>query len=567
MLDCAQHYPGGRTRIIAMSFIVLLPASLALASAAVYLERRMSFLIGVVPIVGILILHGGLYFGATADDAFISFRYAENLAVGNGPVWNSGERVEGYTNFLWVLLLSLPAALNVSLVVSAQVLGVLASVGVVAAVYGLARVWTAPLPVDRRNLIAMVTAAGLAMSAPFAFWTFAGLETTLFAFLVTGGAFLHLREQQRNPPFYWSGLVFLLATLTRPEGLLFFGLTYVFKAYDVISSRDKEDGTRRLISWLISFSVPLGIYIGWRMLYYGYPLPNTFYAKVPFDVVQLERGLQYLAAFGQTYIGLLLILVPAAIYFSRDRRQPTYLLVLLSGWIGYVLYIGGDGLAGWRLLVPIMPILYFLIVVSIVHLYDTAQRSSAARITFPAIAGIGALAVAGAALLYPSQNATDLAFEETYTSQRIVIGRWLNEHVSQDYTIAVFAAGAIPYYSELRAIDMFGLNDEHIAHEGIDNFGSGIAGHEKFDSQYVFDRRPELIFPHVSLHAGPVDQEYYEGLSPSALGHGRATAVLTQIPSFWHLYDAVAVELAPFQWLNLLVRQDADIPGVHEGVR
>ena len=131
-----------------MSFIVLLPASLALATAAVFLERRTSFWIATIPIVGILVLHGGLYFGVTADDAFISFRYAENLAVGHGPVWNTGERVEGYTNFLWVLLLSLPAALDASLVVSSQVMGVLASVGVFAAVYGLARVWTAPIPSD-----------------------------------------------------------------------------------------------------------------------------------------------------------------------------------------------------------------------------------------------------------------------------------------------------------------------------------------------------------------------------------------------------------------------------------
>src|SRR5262245_60209180 len=47
------------------------------------------------------------------DDAFISLRYARNLATGHGLVYNAGERVEGYTNFLWALFLALPHLLHV----------------------------------------------------------------------------------------------------------------------------------------------------------------------------------------------------------------------------------------------------------------------------------------------------------------------------------------------------------------------------------------------------------------------------------------------------------------------
>src|SRR5206468_5817414 len=61
--------------------------------------------------------------GSTQDDAFISYRYARNLAEGNGLVYNSGERVEGYTNFLWTVLLAALTAAGADPVRIAPVLG------------------------------------------------------------------------------------------------------------------------------------------------------------------------------------------------------------------------------------------------------------------------------------------------------------------------------------------------------------------------------------------------------------------------------------------------------------
>ena len=49
-----------------------------------------------------------LMFATLADDAFISFRYSQHLAEGHGLVFNVGEKVEGYSNFLWVVLVAIP---------------------------------------------------------------------------------------------------------------------------------------------------------------------------------------------------------------------------------------------------------------------------------------------------------------------------------------------------------------------------------------------------------------------------------------------------------------------------
>src|SRR5436189_992982 len=93
------------------------------------------------------------YAGWMDDDAFISFRYAQNLAEGNGLVFNPGERVEGYTNFLWVLLLAAGDVLGAAPDVAAHGWSLLATVGLWALVAWYA--WRAWAPGERWWLIAI----------------------------------------------------------------------------------------------------------------------------------------------------------------------------------------------------------------------------------------------------------------------------------------------------------------------------------------------------------------------------------------------------------------------------
>ena len=118
------------------------------------------------------------------DDAFISFRYARNLLEGHGLVFNPGEYVEGYTNFLWVLeLAALWGLLGVPPEQAAPWLSVACTVGTLAAL-GL---WCARLPMLRRRRLAAWMAFGLlCSSATFAVWTSGGgLETRQFTLFTT----------------------------------------------------------------------------------------------------------------------------------------------------------------------------------------------------------------------------------------------------------------------------------------------------------------------------------------------------------------------------------------------
>jgi len=58
------------------------------------------------------------------DDAYIILRYAKNILAGNGIVWNIGDRVEGYSSFLWLILISLLGYFRFDLVLASRILGV-----------------------------------------------------------------------------------------------------------------------------------------------------------------------------------------------------------------------------------------------------------------------------------------------------------------------------------------------------------------------------------------------------------------------------------------------------------
>src|SRR5215470_17182100 len=127
----------------------------------------------------VLCANAALYYPVFFDDAFISLRYVDRFVHGQGLTWTNGERVEGYSNLLWILLLSVPGALGIDLVASARVLGMVASMGVVAAFC------TAYVRRDIRS--GRVLAFGTlvwSLAGPAGVWSRGGLEQPLVACLI-----------------------------------------------------------------------------------------------------------------------------------------------------------------------------------------------------------------------------------------------------------------------------------------------------------------------------------------------------------------------------------------------
>ncbi len=137
-------------------------------------------------IFGVFALHVWLYRAFYIDDALISLRYVRQFVAGNGLVYNVGERVEGYSNFLWVILAAIFGWAQVDLIWATQFLGIIFGAGVLVVVAWFTRhlrwPWVAP--------------ALLVVVGPFAAWVMGGLETILFAFWLIAGsaAFVHEEE-------------------------------------------------------------------------------------------------------------------------------------------------------------------------------------------------------------------------------------------------------------------------------------------------------------------------------------------------------------------------------------
>jgi len=438
------------------------------------------------------------------DDAFIAFRYARNLVDGQGLTWNPGERVEGYTSLLWVLTLAAGMFAGVPPESLTMTLGVASGVAILALVY-LQGARSAGLG-DPFSWIAPLT---LAVSRSFTAWSTGGLETQFFALLVFGGYVLFLREQAHveSRPFGSSALLGL-ATLTRPEGLLFAAPVAFVLAVGVVRGRRP---VRTLAEWSLVYSVPLAGQLIFRLIYYGEWLPNTFYAKV--SGVWLSQGWTYLSLAHEDY--RLFWFLPLAVVSIAARRDTERFL--FGGacvlYATYLLCIGGDRFE-LRFLVHALPMLYLLVADGLRVI--AGDRSTSSRWRSPR----WAIAVSGGVMLVAMthigsdrpearryrRGVTSIEGIGSYARGRLRQGQFLRSQIDAgklpfDLVLAVSGAGALPYVTGLTTVDYHGLNDARVAR--IRTRTHAEIGHEKLAPPAylaergvdVFDVLNRLVFP------------------------------------------------------------------------
>lgn len=417
------------------------------------------------------------FFDHTVDDAFISYRYARNLAEGQGLVWNPGQRVEGYTDFLWVVALAGAVSAGAGPELASKLLGLAGGAAALAAV-----VRASPRP-EARPLVTWLAPLLLAVSPPFAVWATGGLETTLFAALVTWTAVLALPAAEGRPLRPAVGAVGAAAALTRPEGV---GVTALVAGLLALR-RGNARPVLRFAGVFLALFLP---YFAWRWSYYGDLLPNTFYAKVGWTTAQVTRGLRYVLGYLQES-GVLLLLPLLGLFWTERRARVLLLGGTALGYSAYVVAVGGDGLPMYRFLAPILP-LWFLLVAE--GTAGALARFGARRWARMAAWAFGALLCARSALpAFGGPSARYVNQDRREVAAWKEIGAWLGAHAPAGSSIAVIPAGAIPYFSRLRTIDMLGMNDRAIAHSTAHELGAGQAGHEKYDVDYVLAQKPTYL--------------------------------------------------------------------------
>lgn len=442
------------------------------------------------------------------DDAFISFRYARNLVDGYGLTFNpGGERVEGYTNFLWVLLVAAALALGAEPVVTTQVATTGIAVATVLLLYAISRDWW------RGSAWALLPPVLLALNPAYLLYSTrgSGMETALVALLTLLALWLLGRAAQRATLAAGAaaGLACALLVMARPDGALvpFAGgvllLWYGLRATSAAARRASLYALAGLVGGFVLLYAP---YFAWRYSYYGYLLPNTFYAKTGATGDQVWRGVRYAAGFfaAPPQLGVLLLAaVGVSTLWQRPRSTaPGVPLALLGLFVAltllYVVAVGGDHFPQGRFFISALPVLAVLAAVGTQRLAavgDPVPGGVARRVATGLVLGVWLIAM----LLYlPTTDSRTVDNNPIWREHKVALknmeyGYWLRANTPPDAVIATGIAGALPYYAERYVIDTLGLNDTHIAHLPVATMGQGIAGAEKTDLDYVLDQQPDYL--------------------------------------------------------------------------
>lgn len=460
------------------------------------------------------------------DDAYISLRVAEHAAQGHGLVYNIGERVEGYTNFLWTLIFMARHMLGVEpelFMASVGMLTFLASLGLAAwigrQVSGSA--WGAA---------AAVLMIGLHLTTNQFATT--GMETNLQALLIMGAwwsAWRILETQALNNLRALAGLScwVALAGLTRMDSAIWLaplGLLMLWK----ISTQPGVRAPQKAKA-LGALGLPVGIlvggWLGWKLSYYGAILPNTYWAKTQVDDIAL-RGLYYVSLYLGASITLPLFLALGWSISAKARRdEHTALIVAMLAamglWLAYVIKVGGDFM-DLRFMVPLG---HFLIL-PVLWLGRKVLASSKASMMPLALMAAAAIHVLAGFIFYVTTTPTwglhlfAKPFDDKpdRMQQWVAAGKALAIHFppADELIIAATTAGALPYYARHYTLDMHGLNEPWVARHG-DAF-IPVPGHYKIaPPEYLIKQGvhldfqiPDLWTPKAGELCAFVREQYYK---------------------------------------------------------
>lgn len=452
--------------------------------------RSGNFILGAVAVLVAVVQAARLSW--TSDDAYISFRYADHLVRGLGLVYNAGERVEGYSNFLWTLW----CALGLRLGFAAEAWANVSSIACFGVTVALLAFWSLRARTARTAWIPLA-ALLLAFHRDAALYGTSGLETSLFTMLGTLGFVLLALEPESARACAAAGAAFGLAMLTRPDGFLLAGVGGAFVLWS----------SRRRPANVLAFAIPLLVlvapYLFWKKAYYGDVLPNTYYAKSG-QLAWWSQGVRYVAYSFEKYWVLLLGPPLLLVGFAKSKRKGADPLVTRSAglaaafaavWVAYVARVGGDFMFG-RFLIPATPFLALLLELGLdaLALGATARRLAAgacvlaiAFTPYPFAGPWGPHGIANEPLVYtPAERAKARALG--LEMRRQFDGLPVRLAFSGMTAIEVYES-RVPVAIEAET----GLTDSFIAHQPLRV--RGRVGHEKHaPPRYLIDTRRVHFF-------------------------------------------------------------------------
>ncbi|MGI8587553.1 MAG: hypothetical protein ACR2M0_07695 [Chloroflexia bacterium] len=410
------------------------------------------------------------------DDAYITYRYAENLAAGHGLVFNAAAGpVEGYSNLSWILLLAGMSKLGLDLPVWAANLGRLLSVLNLLLVYSLS------YSIVRRRLAALTAPALLALTAPYALWSRGGLETMWYATLLLLSLWLvWLGLSRRLWAFPLAAISLFWLALTRHDGAIPIGISGLVVLVWVLrgagSKPASTEGVERrplgralgdpaAQAALGSFAVLAAaylVYTWWRGQYFGQLVPTPFFSRLggtlsdPTSIAQtfgsyFTRGSHY-SAYGDLLVPAI---AAAAVGFVMRRPGLRDALILGSAAALSLLYFISESYnPGIRYMVPVLPLLYLYAQLPLIGLMGAVRRAAGeGRRGWVAAAGTAGVVVVFLLVMAPRTEYDAAHAEDAKLRSLVPLGQWLHSYASPGATVALQDIGVVSYYSGLRVVD------------------------------------------------------------------------------------------------------------------
>lgn len=297
------------------------------------------------------------------DDAWISFRSVDNLLAGYGPVWNPGDRVQSFTHPLWFVLMIPIRAATGEFHLSVMIF----SMGLSLAAVALAG-YSGGSPLRRRVLLLALCCA----SRAFVDYSTSGLENPLTHLLLVAFVVLYVGgRENRRPSVPLLVLLASLGVLTRHDTLLIYAPPLALEIVRQMGFLGMGGGASaeakpwRLLGLLALGSLPLVAWEIFSVVYYGFPFPNTAYAKLNTGIPRvelIEQGLYYVGfCLENDPLTLVVIVMGLVAGFAEKDGSLRALALGIGLYLAYVVWIGGDFMAGRFFALPFWGALLILL--------------------------------------------------------------------------------------------------------------------------------------------------------------------------------------------------------------
>ena len=447
------------------------------------------------------------------DDAFISFRYAKNWAMGYGLRYNVGPQQpeEGYSNFLWVVVCAFVEYLELDITFWAPMLGFACGSLLLYLVFRTLR-----RDFGMELGVAFSITLGLGLFPPYALWSTGGMATMAFALSTFATAyFLVLRSAGIAP--YCGVLAGVAMALLRTEGIAW---ALLIALLSIVTRRMRGEAVWRPVAVYIAIvGTAFSAYFAWRYSYYQLLFPNPVYAKVGFSPEVALRGFRYVATFALTFVTPLLLL-PAAGYVAwREAPKPVALALgtLSLAFPAYAAAIGGDWMPMGRFLIPGLAFGVLLMGWLVARLWERLSSRLVVMAVVITTITVGLLPAWNVHLVpesvrrlfhfrYLSPFRTEYEMwrvEPNFFTDRKEEALALKAHFTPGDSIVLGKIGLLGYYSDLHIYDRSGLVDRRVAMRPRTRNPLRMPGHDsKVSTDFFFADEPTVVL-HERLDGPP----------------------------------------------------------------